>query len=129
VFFFQQRDDADGVYVVGKQADDEPNRDDTNRKVTIDQYSGQVLHVQDRKKFSAGETFLEWQYPLHCGEAFGNIGRAFILVMGFVPLTLYVTGSCAGGKSGGRGGSGGMWKASPAPRSSTGSLEPALRWR
>jgi uncharacterized iron-regulated membrane protein len=82
----------EGVYVVGKQADDEPNRASTNRNVTIDQYSGQVLHVQDRKYFTAGETFLEWQYPLHCGEAFGNGGRAFIMAMGFVPLILYVTG-------------------------------------
>ena len=82
----------DGVYVVGKQADNEPNRAGTYRNVTIDQYSGQVLHIQDRAKFTAGETFLEWQYPLHCGEAFGNIGRAFIMLMGFVPLTLYVTG-------------------------------------
>ncbi len=83
---------TDGVYVVGKQADDEPNRAGTNRNVTIDQYSGEVLHVQDRANFTAGETFLEWQYPLHCGEAFGNAGRAFIMLMGFVPLTLYVTG-------------------------------------
>jgi hypothetical protein len=30
---------------------------------TIDQYSGQILHLQDRKNFTAGETFLEWQYP------------------------------------------------------------------
>lgn len=82
----------EGVYVVGKQADDEPNRAGTYRNVTIDQYSEQVLHVQDRAKFTAGETSLESQYPLHCGEAFGNIGRAFILLMGFVPLTLYVTG-------------------------------------
>ncbi len=81
-----------GVFVVGKQADDEPNRASTNRNVIIDQYSGQVLHVQDRANFTAGERFLEWQYPLHCGEAFGNAGRAFMLAMGFVPLILYVTG-------------------------------------
>ena len=81
-----------GVFVIGKQADREPNRASTNRNVTIDQYSGQILHLQDRKNFTAGETFLEWQYPLHCGEAFGNIGRAFIMFMGFVPLILFVTG-------------------------------------
>ena len=81
-----------GVYVVGKQADNEPNRSSTNRNVTIDQYSGKVLHVQDRRDFTAGETFLEWLYPLHCGEAFGNAGRAFTMMMGFVPLILYVTG-------------------------------------
>jgi len=82
----------EGVYVFGKQAASEPNRWGTFRNVTIDQYHGQVLHVQDRSNFTAGETFLEWQYPLHCGEAFGNIGRAFIMVMGFAPLVLYVTG-------------------------------------
>ena len=82
----------DGVYVVGKQSDDEPNRAGTNRNVTIDQYSGEILHVQDRANFTAGETFLEWQYPLHCGEAFCNYGRAFIMLMGFVSLILYVTG-------------------------------------
>jgi uncharacterized iron-regulated membrane protein len=32
----------DGVYVIGKQADSEPNRASTNRNVTLDQYSGQV---------------------------------------------------------------------------------------
>jgi len=82
----------EGIYVVGKHADDEVNQAGTYRNVTIDQYSGEVLHVQDRKTFTAGETFLEWQYPLHSGEAFGNAGRAFILLMGFVPLILYVTG-------------------------------------
>lgn len=81
-----------GVYVAGKQADGEPNQAATNRNVTIDQYDGQVLHVQDRKNFTAGESFLEWQYPVHCGEAFGNAGRAIIMLMGFVPLILYVTG-------------------------------------
>lgn len=82
----------EGVYAVGKLAESEPNRSSTYRNVTIDQYSGQILHVQDRAKFTAGETFLEWQYPLHCGEAFGNPGRAFVMFMGVVPLTLYVTG-------------------------------------
>lgn len=80
------------VFVVGKQADDEPNRTGTNRNVTIDQYSGQILHVQDRNDFTAGETFLEWLYPLHCGEAFGNLGRMFVFTMGLVPLILFVTG-------------------------------------
>lgn len=83
---------VDGVYVVGKHSPDEVNQADPQRKLVVDQYSGKVLYIQDPKKFTAGETFLEWQYPLHSGEAFGNTGRAFILVMGFVPLALYVTG-------------------------------------
>jgi uncharacterized iron-regulated membrane protein len=83
--------DADGVYVVGKRAPDEVNFADAQRRLVVDQYGGKILYIQDRKNFTAGETFLEWQYPLHCGEAFGNTGRAFILLMGFVPLILYVT--------------------------------------
>ncbi len=81
-----------GVYVVGKQSKDEPNRTKTYRNVGVDQYSGEVLHVQDRAGFSAGERFLEWLFPLHSGEAFGDIGRPVILLIGLLPLALFVTG-------------------------------------
>lgn len=80
------------VYVVGKQSYDEPNRTKTYRNVGIDQYSGQVLQVQDRNNFTAGEKFIEWLFPLHTGEAFGEIGRPFVLLIGLMPVTLYVTG-------------------------------------
>ena len=81
-----------GVYVVGKQSKDEPNRTTTFRNVGVDQYSGQVLYVQDRNAFTAGERFLEWLFPLHTGEAFGAFGRSIVLVIGLTPLSLYVTG-------------------------------------
>jgi uncharacterized iron-regulated membrane protein len=81
-----------GVYVVGKQSDDEPNRTKTSRNVGVDQYSGRVLDVQDRNGFTAGEKFLEWLFPLHSGEAFGAIGRSIVLFIGLTPLALYVTG-------------------------------------
>jgi uncharacterized iron-regulated membrane protein len=80
------------VFVVGKQADDEPNRSTTSRNVTIDQYSGRILHVQDREDFTAGDRLLEWLFPLHCGEAFGTVGRALVMLVGLAPLILYVTG-------------------------------------
>ncbi len=81
-----------GVYVVGKQSYDEPNQTKTYRNVGIDQYSGRVLQVQDRKNFTAGEKFIEWLFPLHAGEALGAIGRPLALLIGLTPLTLYVTG-------------------------------------
>jgi uncharacterized iron-regulated membrane protein len=81
-----------GVYVVGKQSRDEPNRTKTYRNVGVDQYSGEVLHVQDRAAFTAGERFLEWLFPLHSGEAFGEIGRPITLLIGVMPLALFVTG-------------------------------------
>ena len=81
-----------GVYVVGKQSGSEPSRTKTYRNVGVDQYTGQVLHVQDRAAFTAGERFLEWLFPLHSGEAFGEIGRPLTLLIGLLPLALYVTG-------------------------------------
>ena len=81
-----------GVYVVGKQSKDEPNRTTTFRNVGVDQYTGEVLQVQDRAAFTAGERFLEWLFPLHSGEAFGEIGRPLTLLFGLIPLGLYVTG-------------------------------------
>ena len=80
------------VYVVGKQSPDEPNRTKTYRNVGIDQYSGQVLYVQDRRNFTAGERFIEWLFPLHTGEAFGELGRPLVLLIGLMPMILYATG-------------------------------------
>jgi uncharacterized iron-regulated membrane protein len=85
-------DGPEGVYVVGKRADDEVSKSEPSRLVAVDQYSGRILKIQDPHDFTSGERFLEWQYPLHTGEAFGDIGRAFICAFGFVPLLLYATG-------------------------------------
>ncbi|MBG0812485.1 PepSY domain-containing protein [Methylosinus sp. H3A] len=82
----------DGVYVVGKRADDEVNRSEPRRVAAVDRYSGEIIHIQDPHAFTAGEKFLEWQYPLHTGEAFGDFGRAFVGLLGVAPALLYVTG-------------------------------------
>lgn len=81
-----------GVYVVGKQSPDEPSRSRTFRNVGVDQYSGRLLEAQDRANFSSGERLLEWLYPLHSGEAFGDLGRPVTLLIGLTPLLLYATG-------------------------------------
>lgn len=80
------------VYVVGKQSDQEPNQTKTFRNVGVEQYTGEILQVQDRGRFTGGETFLEWLFPIHSGEAFGGLGRPIALVVGFAPLALYTTG-------------------------------------
>lgn len=84
--------DATGSYEVGKRAPDEPNRLQAQRRIWIDQYSGEVLALRDRSSQSSGDVFVEWLYPLHTGEAFGLTGQLIILLIGFVPLLLYVTG-------------------------------------
>jgi uncharacterized iron-regulated membrane protein len=80
------------TYVVRKRAPDEITQSYTHRQVWIDQYTGAIRAVTDPAKYTAGQKFLEWQYPLHSGEAFGLTGRAIVCATGLVPLLLYVTG-------------------------------------
>lgn len=84
--------DEQGVFVVGKREIGEPNERGAYRRLWIDQYSGKILHAQERRTQTAGDAFVAWLYPLHTGEAFGFIGKFFILLMGLVPFVLYLTG-------------------------------------
>lgn len=81
-----------GVYVVGKQSASEPNQSSTTRNVGVEQYTGAVLYIQDRERFTRGETFLEWLFPIHSGEIFGGLGRPVVLIVGFAPFILFSTG-------------------------------------
>jgi uncharacterized iron-regulated membrane protein len=58
----------------------------------IDQYSGEILAVRNPKEFGPGTTFINWQFPVHNGEALGMFGRVLVFLSGFIPLILYVTG-------------------------------------
>lgn len=81
-----------GVYVIGKQSDSEPNQTVTTRNVGVEQYTGAVLAIQDRGRFTGGERFLEWLFPLHSGEVFAGLARPIVLVIGLAPLVLFTTG-------------------------------------
>lgn len=85
-------DGKEGVYSISKRQSGEANHRWSRSKVWIDQYSGNVLAVQDPKQFTAGETFLNLMWPLHSGEVFGLAGRILWCAMGFAPLILYVSG-------------------------------------
>ena len=54
-------------------------------------YSGEVLTLRDPGRQSAGDTFLDWQHPLHNGEAFGLPGRILACIAGLLPTLLWVT--------------------------------------
>ncbi len=84
--------DEKGVYVFAMRTPDEPSQANSRNRVTIDQYSGKVLNLEDRATYSAGEQFLEWLMPLHTGEAFGTVGHAVIFFTGLMTAFLYVTG-------------------------------------
>ena len=83
---------AQDVYLVGKRASDEINQHHPYRQLWIDQYSGKIVHEQHADTRTAGDVFDEWLYPLHTGEAFGLTGQLIILMLGLIPLVLYVTG-------------------------------------
>ncbi|MFO1417436.1 MAG: PepSY-associated TM helix domain-containing protein [Methylotetracoccus sp.] len=79
-------------FVIRRRAPDEVTHTYPHRQIWIDQFSGEVLAVNDPHTYSAGQKFVEWQYPLHSGEAFGLTGRLIVLATGIVPSVLYVTG-------------------------------------
>jgi uncharacterized iron-regulated membrane protein len=81
-----------GVFIVGKMLDSEPNKTRTYRNVSIDQYSGEILQIQDPHKFTAGDKLFEWLFPIHTGEIFGEYGRPVLLLVGLLPLALLTTG-------------------------------------
>jgi len=61
-------------------------------RVSIDAFSGAVLRVRDPLKAAAGDTFFNWQFPLHTGEAFGLAGRVLVSFSGLAPLAFMLTG-------------------------------------
>ncbi len=83
---------ARGVYLINLRLPGEVTKSFGSNHVYIDQYSGEVLASVGARNLSAGETFLQWQFPLHNGEAFGLIGRLIVFFSGFVPLVLFITG-------------------------------------
>lgn len=86
-------EDAAGVYQVGRQGVLGLSRFWSERFVTVDQYSGEILDVRapDTRR-SAGETFLDWQWPLHSGQAFGMPGRLLVFASGLACPVIYGTG-------------------------------------
>ncbi|ULA69531.1 MAG: PepSY domain-containing protein [Nitrospira sp.] len=86
-------EDATGVYQVGRQGVPGLSRFWSERIVTVEQYSGAILDIRapDTRR-SAGETFLDWQWPLHSGQAFGMPGRLLVCASGLACPVIYVTG-------------------------------------
>ncbi|WP_454764737.1 PepSY-associated TM helix domain-containing protein [Cupriavidus campinensis] len=82
------------VYDVRLRQPGEVRADSGATRLWIDAYTGQRLGVRDplAADVPSGDTFINWLFPLHTGEAFGTPGRAFITVFGLVPLVFALTG-------------------------------------
>ncbi len=84
--------DKEDVYKIMKDGVTEISRFTGYRDFAIDQYSGDILKVYERGTGSAGDVFLDWQWPLHSGKAFGWTGRILVFLSGLACPVLYVTG-------------------------------------
>jgi len=83
--------DAEGVYMITAR---QPTEYSSNGKtlIWIDQYSGNILDIRDPHKLDAGDAFINLQLPLHNGEILGDAGQIVVLIAGFSPLLLFITG-------------------------------------
>jgi uncharacterized iron-regulated membrane protein len=65
----------------------------SERVLTLDAFSGAVLDVRDASnRRTGGDAFLDWQWPLHSGKAFGWPGRIAVFLTGLACPLLFVTG-------------------------------------
>lgn len=60
--------------------------------VFIDAATGAVLAKRGPHDGTAGDRFIGWMFPLHNGEAFGEISRALVCLMGVVPSLVAAAG-------------------------------------
>lgn len=85
-------DGTDGVYAFRFRQPGEPARRFPNSVVWIEQYSGAVLAVREATRDPPAATIVNWQHPLHSGEAFGLPGKIVVALVGLLPAVLFVTG-------------------------------------
>jgi uncharacterized iron-regulated membrane protein len=60
--------------------------------VVFNRHDGQVLQIKDPAHGTIGDTLIEWQWPLHSGQAFGWTGRILVFIVGLICPLLFVTG-------------------------------------
>jgi len=85
--------DETGVYRISISDVPKLSRFWSERQVVVDQYQGTILKVQDPgTRATFGQTFVEWQWPLHSGRAFGWTGRILVFLSGLACPILFVTG-------------------------------------
>ncbi|WP_122465393.1 PepSY-associated TM helix domain-containing protein [Brevundimonas lutea] len=58
----------------------------------VDMTTGAVVARRHDNGDGAGDAFFAWQYPLHSGQAFGEVGRALVFLGGVVTAGLAWTG-------------------------------------
>jgi uncharacterized iron-regulated membrane protein len=60
--------------------------------VVLNAYDGKLMHVETPDAADPMSAFIAWQWPLHSGQAFGEVGRWLVFVCGLVCPLIFVTG-------------------------------------
>lgn len=81
----------DGVLRVTKKFPQEISPQGTSR-VSIDQYSGKVLRVENALKPSLAMYIINLVFPLHTGSYGGIAMRVIYVIVGLIPAVLTITG-------------------------------------
>jgi uncharacterized iron-regulated membrane protein len=81
-----------GTYKINLRQKHELNQHHPFTNVWVDRWSGQIRSVTNPIKFSSGQAFTTWQWPLHTGEALGGSTRLLWFFLGLTPLTLWLSG-------------------------------------
>lgn len=81
-----------GIYRINLRQSSEINHRHPFTTVWVDRWSGQIKEVRNPAKFSKGEIFASWIWPLHTGEALGATGRFVWFFAGLSLFVLYVSG-------------------------------------
>jgi uncharacterized iron-regulated membrane protein len=84
--------EADSAFTLCKRDVKSLGRFIDRRCAVVDQYSGEVIWVQQPGNGTAGDLLIQWLWPLHSGQAFGMTGRILVFLSGLVCPVLYVTG-------------------------------------
>jgi uncharacterized iron-regulated membrane protein len=86
-------DGETGVYIISISDVPGLSRFWSERQVIVDQYNGTILKVRDPStRATSGQTFIDWQWPLHSGRAFGWPGRILVFLTGLACPVLFITG-------------------------------------
>ncbi len=86
-------ENGNGLYLISRRYVASTSNFWAERVITVEAQTGKIINVRDATtRQTAGETFLDWQWPLHSGKAFGWTGRILVFLSGIACPVLFITG-------------------------------------
>jgi uncharacterized iron-regulated membrane protein len=84
---------SENTYKVGFESH-APDQIDSGQRheLRIDAQVGSIVVVKDARVRTAGDAFIDFQFPLHSGRLFGLPGRIIVCITGLVTALLALTG-------------------------------------